>query len=155
MVVEGVGEEELSLFVECGKGGQPCFVRCEVCESLEGVSPNLIGVEGLDNHKVDYCLGPAWGPLIKQKLIHSPLEGKSRTLNTLAQAVVVHAALTSSPAYSGLKRKKGMGMGKEWGRGGGVSGRSKDRGCPAVTPLCLRALLDGRNIVRCYSGVIG
>eukprot|EP00962_Isochrysis_galbana_P020682 scaffold6060_cov120-Isochrysis_galbana.AAC.1 len=29
MVVERVGEEELSLFVECGKGGQPCFVRVE------------------------------------------------------------------------------------------------------------------------------
>ena len=29
MVVESVGEEELSLFVECGKGGQPCFVRVE------------------------------------------------------------------------------------------------------------------------------
>eukprot|EP00962_Isochrysis_galbana_P024235 scaffold7412_cov123-Isochrysis_galbana.AAC.13 len=26
-------------------------------------------------------------------------------------------------------------MGKEWGRGGGVSGRPKDRGCPVVTPL--------------------
>eukprot|EP00962_Isochrysis_galbana_P000863 scaffold250_cov110-Isochrysis_galbana.AAC.7 len=52
-------------------------------------------------------------PLIKQKLIHSPLEGKSR-----AQAVVVHAALTPSPAHSGLKKERGMG--KEWGRGGGV-----------------------------------
>eukprot|EP00962_Isochrysis_galbana_P012882 scaffold3654_cov115-Isochrysis_galbana.AAC.7 len=29
MVVKRVGEEELSLFVECGKGGQPCFVRVE------------------------------------------------------------------------------------------------------------------------------
>eukprot|EP00962_Isochrysis_galbana_P001274 scaffold322_cov109-Isochrysis_galbana.AAC.7 len=49
----------------------------------------------------------------------------SRTLNTLAQAVVVHAALTPSPAYSGLNKETGMG--KEWGRGGGVSGRQKDR----------------------------
>eukprot|EP00962_Isochrysis_galbana_P052285 scaffold23661_cov113-Isochrysis_galbana.AAC.8 len=24
MVVESIGEEELSLFVECGEGGQPC-----------------------------------------------------------------------------------------------------------------------------------
>ena len=29
VVVKRVGEEELSLFVECGKGGQPCIVRVE------------------------------------------------------------------------------------------------------------------------------
>eukprot|EP00962_Isochrysis_galbana_P019261 scaffold5610_cov137-Isochrysis_galbana.AAC.5 len=56
----------------------------------------------------------------------------------LAQAVVVHAALTPSPAHSGLKKERGMG--KEWGRGGGVSGRLKDRGCPVVTPLVRVAL---------------
>eukprot|EP00962_Isochrysis_galbana_P028614 scaffold9079_cov127-Isochrysis_galbana.AAC.1 len=42
---------------------------------------------------------------------------KSETLNTLAQAVVVHAALTPSPAHSGLNKENGMG--KEWGRGEG------------------------------------
>eukprot|EP00962_Isochrysis_galbana_P032576 scaffold10715_cov114-Isochrysis_galbana.AAC.28 len=36
-------------------------------------------------------------------------------------------------------------MGKEWGRGGGVSGRLKDRGCPVVTPLDRRVL---RRILR-------
>eukprot|EP00962_Isochrysis_galbana_P026214 scaffold8112_cov136-Isochrysis_galbana.AAC.7 len=29
MVVESIGEEELSLFVECGEGGQPCSVYVE------------------------------------------------------------------------------------------------------------------------------
>eukprot|EP00962_Isochrysis_galbana_P021271 scaffold6282_cov119-Isochrysis_galbana.AAC.11 len=60
-----------------------------------------------------------------------------RAAGTLAQAVVVHAAPTPSPANSGLKKEKGMG--KEWGRGGGVTGRQKDRGCPAVTPLVCSA----------------
>eukprot|EP00962_Isochrysis_galbana_P059182 scaffold32629_cov118-Isochrysis_galbana.AAC.1 len=60
MVVESIGEEELSLFlfVECGEGGQPC--SCEVGDPLEGVPPNNIGVEGLvfkNNHEVDDCLG--------------------------------------------------------------------------------------------------
>eukprot|EP00962_Isochrysis_galbana_P010797 scaffold3007_cov158-Isochrysis_galbana.AAC.2 len=58
----------------------------------------------------------------KLKLIHSPLEGKS------TQAVVVHAAPTPSPAYSGLNKEKGMGKERGRGRGGGVSGRQKDRG---------------------------
>eukprot|EP00962_Isochrysis_galbana_P001487 scaffold392_cov101-Isochrysis_galbana.AAC.3 len=43
-----------------------------------------------------------------------------------SRAVVVHAAPTPSPAYSGLNKENGMG--KEWGRGGGVSGRQRDRG---------------------------
>eukprot|EP00962_Isochrysis_galbana_P013968 scaffold3966_cov126-Isochrysis_galbana.AAC.1 len=46
----------------------------------------------------------------------------SRTLNTLAQAVVVHAALTPSPAYSGQnKRKTG------WGKNGAGEGEGE---CP-------------------------
>eukprot|EP00962_Isochrysis_galbana_P001944 scaffold501_cov105-Isochrysis_galbana.AAC.14 len=49
-----------------------------------------------------------------------------RRPTTPAQAVVVHAAPTPSPAYSGLNKENGMG--KEWGKGGGVSGRQKDRG---------------------------
>eukprot|EP00962_Isochrysis_galbana_P029225 scaffold9331_cov116-Isochrysis_galbana.AAC.4 len=43
-----------------------------------------------------------------------------------SRAVVVHAALTPSPAYSGLNKENGT-MGKEWGRGGGVSGRPDGR----------------------------
>eukprot|EP00962_Isochrysis_galbana_P032751 scaffold10820_cov132-Isochrysis_galbana.AAC.1 len=39
---------------------------------------------------------------------------------------VVHAALIPSLAYSGLNKEKGMG--EEWGRGKGVSGRQEGRG---------------------------
>eukprot|EP00962_Isochrysis_galbana_P016145 scaffold4621_cov128-Isochrysis_galbana.AAC.1 len=59
--------------------------------------------------------------------------GSVRTARDRAQAVVVHAAQTPSPAHSGLKKEKEMG--KEWGRGRRVSGRLKDKGCPVVTPL--------------------
>eukprot|EP00962_Isochrysis_galbana_P014522 scaffold4160_cov130-Isochrysis_galbana.AAC.7 len=50
------------------------------------------------------------------------------TLLTMSSIVrsKVHAALTPSPAYSGLNKENGMG--KEWGRGRGVSGRQEGRG---------------------------
>eukprot|EP00962_Isochrysis_galbana_P054553 scaffold26132_cov159-Isochrysis_galbana.AAC.1 len=47
MVVKRVGEEELSLFVECGKGGQPCFVRVEGWggfPSTSGIMPKTPGL---------------------------------------------------------------------------------------------------------------
>eukprot|EP00962_Isochrysis_galbana_P049439 scaffold20942_cov113-Isochrysis_galbana.AAC.3 len=55
-------------------------------------------------------------------LIHSPLEGKPRTLNTLAQAVVVHAALTLTPSHRKKRPEKGK---KGWQRMG--EGRGSDR----------------------------
>eukprot|EP00962_Isochrysis_galbana_P048946 scaffold20578_cov124-Isochrysis_galbana.AAC.2 len=62
---------------------------------------------------------------------------KSWTLYTLAQAVVCSArssdTIPPQKAKSGLKKEKGMG--KEWERGGGVTGRQKDRVCSAVSPL--------------------
>eukprot|EP00962_Isochrysis_galbana_P011035 scaffold3089_cov136-Isochrysis_galbana.AAC.11 len=65
--------------------------------------------------------------------LSTTLNPRLSILETRAEAVVVHAALTPSPVHSGLNKEKGMG--KEWGKGRGVSGRLKDKGCPVVTPL--------------------
>eukprot|EP00962_Isochrysis_galbana_P005101 scaffold1396_cov116-Isochrysis_galbana.AAC.6 len=52
------------------------------------------------------------------------------------RAVVVHAALNPSPRKR--RPEEGEGMGDEWERGGGVTGRYLRR-CPAESPLVCSA----------------
>eukprot|EP00962_Isochrysis_galbana_P004875 scaffold1338_cov142-Isochrysis_galbana.AAC.1 len=61
-------------------------------------------------------------PHLPSRIANFPV--RTFTLNTLAQAVVVHAALTPSPAYSGLNKENGRKTG--WGKNGGGEGECPD-----------------------------